>query len=151
MLLLLFNIAGQRYGLNADQVVEVAPQVCLNPIPQAPGYIAGLFDYRGQPVPVIDLCQLINRQPCRACMTTRIIMLSYTQETGHSRILGLLAEQVTETVKRDHEALRNADISIAEAPWLGSLIKDSEGLLQLIEVAGLLPDSAQTRLFSAAS
>ncbi len=151
MLLLLFRVGEERYGLNASQVVEVAPLVCLKRIPQAPDYIAGLFDYRGQPVPVIDLCRLVSKQTCKRYMTTRIIMLDYKQDNGQRRILGLLAEQVTEAVKQDPKALRSSDISIGEAPWLGDLVKDSEGMLQLIEIRGLLPKVAQTSLFSAAS
>ena len=151
MLLLLFRIGKERYGLNASQVVEVAPQVCLKKIPQAPDYIAGLFDYRGQPVPVIDLCQLVNTQSCKRSMTTRIILLDYKQDNGQRRTLGLLAEQVTETVKQDSKALISPELSIGEAPWLGELLKDSEGMLQLIDVNGLLPTAGQTSLFCAVS
>jgi len=151
MLLLLFRIAEQRYGLDASRVVEVAPQVCLKKIPQAADYIAGLLDYRGQPVPVIDLCRLISQRSCNTCMTSRIIILDYAQDDGQRQTLGLLAEQVTETVKHDPTALRPVDVAIAEVPWLGAIIKDSEGMLQLIEVDGLLPTVAQSDLFSAAS
>ncbi len=151
MLLLLFRIGEERYGLNASQVVEVAPQVCLKKIPQAPNYIAGLFDYRGLPVPVIDLCQLVNTQTCKRRMTTRIILLNYKQDNGSQQILGLLAEQVTETVKQDPKSLLSSELSIGEAPWLGDLVKDEQGLLQLINVDGLLPKAGQASLFSAAS
>ncbi len=147
MLLLLFHIAHERYGLKAGQVVEVAPLVCLKTIPQTPDYIAGLFDYRGQPVPVIDLCRLVSKQTCKVCMTTRIIIVNYGSDNGRKQILGLLAEQVTETVKHDPAALITPDISITEASWLGELVKDGEGMLRLIEIDGLLPKTLQTSLF----
>lgn len=151
MLLLLFRIGDERYGLDASQVVEVVPLVCLKRIPQVPGYIAGLFDYRGLPVPVIDFCHLGGEQTCKLCMTTRIIMVNYGQDTGHRQMLGLLAEQVTETVKQDPKALITSDLSIGEAPWLGDRVKDSEGMLQLIDIGGLLPKTVQTSLFNATS
>ncbi|NOZ38416.1 MAG: purine-binding chemotaxis protein CheW [Gammaproteobacteria bacterium] len=151
MLLLLFRVGDERYGLEASQIVEVVPLVCLKMIPQSPDYIAGLFDYRGRPVPVIDLCRLGSERSCKVCMTSRIIMLNYGVENGPRRILGLLAEQVTETVKRDPAALISSDISITAAPWLGDLVKDSEGMLQLIDVDGLLSKTVQTSLFSAES
>ncbi|VAX12825.1 hypothetical protein MNBD_GAMMA24-1815 [hydrothermal vent metagenome] len=151
MLLLLFRVGDERYGLEASQVVEVAPLVCLKMIPQTPDYIAGLFDYRGCPVPVIDLCRLSSEQSCKVCMTSRIIIVNYGAENGQRKILGLLAEQVTETVKQDPAALISSDISITAAPWLGDFVKDSEGMLQLIDVDGLLPKMLRTSLFSAAS
>ena len=149
MLLLLFRMGAERYALDASQVVEVVPQICLKMIPQAPDYIAGLFDYRGRSVPVIDFCRLSTGQTCRDYMTSRIIMLNYGSDNGHRRILGLLAEQVTETIKQDPAALISSGISVAAAAWLGDLVKDSEGMLQLIEIDGLLPDSLRTSLLNA--
>lgn len=149
MLLLLFQLADERYGLKANQIVEVAPLVRLKVIPHTADYIAGLFDYRGLPVPVIDLCRLGSERTCKVCMTTRIIMVNYEIENGRKQILGLLAEQVTETVKYDPKTLIASDISITEAPWLGDLIKDSEGMLRLIKIDGLLPKTMQTSLFNA--
>ncbi len=148
MLLLLFRIGAERYALEASQVVEVAPLVCLKMIPQAPDYIAGLFDYRGHPVPVIDLCRLGSGEACRDCLTSRIIMLNYGSDNGRRQMLGLLAEQVTETVKQDPAALISSGISIADAPWLGDLVKDSEGMLQLIKIDALLPAPLRTSLFN---
>lgn len=151
MLLLLFHIADERYGIKASQIVEVAPFVCLKTIPQTPDYIAGLFDYRGHPVPVIDLCHLVSKRSCKVCMTTRIIIVNYGSANGRKQILGLLAEQVTETVKRNPAALITPDISITEASWLGELVKDAEGMLRLIKIEKLLPKTLQTSFFGVES
>ena len=70
MLMLLFQLGNSRYAVPAREVVEIASMVKLEPIPMAPDYIAGLFNYRGQHVPVLDLCQLINNQACCNLITT---------------------------------------------------------------------------------
>ncbi len=150
MLLLLLRIEGQRYGLEAARVLEVTPWVELAPVPQAGETVAGMFDYRGRAVPVIDLCRLVRGRTCAPCLSTRIILLSYGSDAGQQQILGLLAEQVTETVKRDVQAQQQRSQAVGAAPWLGDLIKDEEGLLQLIDIEGLLPKAMQDRLFSAA-
>ena len=47
--------AESLYAVDVDAVVEVVPRV--EPAPAAPcaGFLAGVFDYRGVVVPVIDL------------------------------------------------------------------------------------------------
>jgi chemotaxis-related protein WspB len=55
MLFLLFQLGEERYALDTSHVAEVLPLVAITPIPQAPTGVAGLFNYRGAPVPAIDL------------------------------------------------------------------------------------------------
>lgn len=55
MLLLVFQVAGESYAVEANRVIEVVPRVDLRRLPHAPAALAGLLRYRGQVVPVIDL------------------------------------------------------------------------------------------------
>jgi len=63
MLFLTFQLGAERYALDASRVVEVLPLVELRKIPNAPHGVAGIFNYRGQPVPVADLSDLILHNP----------------------------------------------------------------------------------------
>ena len=65
MLFLVFQLGPDRYALDAKRVAEVLPLVDIKSIPHAPNGIAGVFNYRGTPVPVIDLAQLTLGQPAR--------------------------------------------------------------------------------------
>jgi chemotaxis-related protein WspB len=58
MLFLLFQLGKERYALQASRVVEVVPLLELKQLPQAPKGVAGIINYRGRPVPVVDLCAL---------------------------------------------------------------------------------------------
>ena len=55
-LFLLFRMEGDRYALDAREVVEVLPLLRLKRIPEAPEWVAGVFSHRGVLVPVLDLC-----------------------------------------------------------------------------------------------
>ena len=57
MLFLLFNIGKDRYVIEANRVVEVTQLVALATLPQAPRGFAGIMNYRGRPLPVLDLCR----------------------------------------------------------------------------------------------
>jgi len=75
MLMLLFYVGDDRYALDSKRVVEVVPTVALKKLHSAPEYIPGLFNYRGHLVPVIDLCQMIQRRQARAYSIARIVLV----------------------------------------------------------------------------
>jgi chemotaxis-related protein WspB len=149
MLALLFHIGGVRYMIRSDRVREIAPMVALKEAPHAPAYFSGYFNYRGAIVPVIDLCQLIQNAPCRMRLSTRIILVDYRRK-GTPHILGLIAERVTEAVKKPKETFASAGIRSRKAPYLGGIIMEGDEMIQYLELDRLpdcidfLPDSALT-------
>jgi len=98
MLLLLFEIYNGRYALDTNQIIEIVPLVKLKKIPATPDYVAGLMNYRGDGLPVVDLCQLVDKQPHEDALSTRIIIVRYPIENKGYRPLGLIANNVTETI-----------------------------------------------------
>src|SRR4051812_13861061 len=93
MLLLLLKIGEDRYALPANRMIEVVPLVSLKKVPQALPGVAGIFNYHGQPVPVIDLSELTIGTPSEPRVSTRIILVNYPDAAGQKQILGLMAEQ----------------------------------------------------------
>ncbi len=151
MLMLLFYVGDDRYSLDSRRVVEVVPTVTLKKIHQAPEYIAGLFNYRGHLVPVIDLCHLIQGTHCRAYLSTRIVIVNCqnqdaSDDNGFSQkpqILGLMAERVTETLNKPESEFIIPAIKVDASPYLGEIITDDRGMIQFVRVEHLLPASYQ--------
>ncbi len=140
MLVLLFYLGETMYTMKCDRVREVAPIVTLKEVPHAPDYVAGLFNYRGVIVPVIDLRRLIQGKPCEMRMSTRVILVDYVKEDHTPYILGLMAERVTETVRRDESAFVAPGLQLKEAPYLGSLMMEETEMIQYVDL-DLLPES----------
>ena len=149
MLMLLFKLGNSRYAIPAREVIEVAAMVNLETLPKAPNYIAGLFNYRGQHVPVLDLCRLINNQPCSNLITSRMILVEFPLATGGTRTLGLLAERVTETLQLDDQGFTETGISIPDTPFIGRAKHTEQGLVQQLSVTELLPEDVQVQLYPA--
>src|SRR5512137_329391 len=101
MLFILFRLGNERYALEAGRVIEVIPRVPLRPQPGTPDFVAGLLNFRGRVVPVLDLGTLTLGIPCTAQLSTRIILIDYTLKSGVKRVLGLVAEAVTDAVKME--------------------------------------------------
>ena len=148
MLFLLLRLGSERYALDVRRIVEIVPMVHCRPLAHTPPWVAGVFDYRGRLVPVIDLCRLTGASPCRARYTTRIVLVDYTTAGHGSHILGLLAEQVTEAVKLDPAVFEDAGVCASGAPYLGGLARQNATLIQRIDVERLLPDDVQQLLFT---
>jgi len=139
MLMLLFHAGDNLYALDSSQVVEVIPMVVLRKIHHVPDYVAGVFNYRGTIVPVIDLCHLIQGTPCHSRFSTRIIIVKYITKDGGHRRLGLMAERVTETLKRPDLEPKNAHI-MNDVPYLGEMFMDDLGMIQLIHWEHLITE-----------
>jgi chemotaxis-related protein WspB len=147
MLFLLFQLGKDRYALEASQVVEVLPLLNFKKIPRAPPGVAGAFNYRGAPVPVIDLSELTIGNPSRQRLSTRIVLVNYPLESGGRRILGLIAEHATETIHLEPTDFLSSGVTVDEATYLGPVAKDERGLIQRIEVKKLLTESVRGLLF----
>ena len=147
MLFLVFSIGHERYAIEGRQVVEVVPLVTLRPIAPAPDYVAGLLRYREHLVPVLDLRQLLQGQPCPARLSTRIILVHYRRQAGAQHTLGLIAERVTDTVTREPTDFAPAGITVDNAPYLGDMVMDEQGMVQCVRVGDLLPTSVHAALF----
>ncbi len=142
MLVLLFHLGNIMYTMKCDRIREVAPIVKLKEVPHAPVYVAGLFNYRGVIVPVIDLRRLIQGQPCEMRMSTRVILVDYLKDDNTPYILGLMAERVTETARKEDSAFLTPGLHMKEAPYLGALMMEDEEMIQYVDL-DLLPESFQ--------
>jgi len=144
---LIFEVDGQRYGLEVTEVSKLLPCVRLRRLPQVPQYVAGVFRYRDMMVPVVDLSQLIRGKPAAFLLSTRIILVPYPAASGTSRFLGLLAERASHILEDSTAELEPSGIAVPEAPYLGRLSSSGGGIIQYVKVEHLLPEDLRERLF----
>jgi chemotaxis-related protein WspB len=168
MLFLAFQVGAHRYAIDASQVAEVLPLVAINAIARAPEEIAGVLVYRGAPVPVLDLSQLLEGRPAERRLSTRLVVVHYPvgkdvgkdagkdvgkdagkdvgkdSGKGETRLLALIAEKATETIRR--EALEFVDSGVVNdrTPYLGSVAPDTRGMVQRVDIGRLLTARHQT-------
>ena len=148
MLFLLFQLGKDRYALEASRVVEVVPLLEMKQLPQAPRGVAGIFNYRGRPVPAVDLSALTLGQPASEQFSTRIIIVNYPDESGTQHLLGLIAERATETLRKDVKDFADSGMKLDQAPYLGPILMDDQSPIQWIYEQRLLPDPVRNLLFS---
>jgi chemotaxis-related protein WspB len=145
MKLLVFHIGADRYGLRLRDVVRVLPLLELKHLPLAPDPVAGLMDFHGASVPVIDLCRASGLPTGEDHFDTRIIVADYRTPEGTNHLLGLRAERVLGVQEVSEAQL--ADSGVQAAPFLGAVASDTQGMLQLVELEQLLPAPLRAMLF----
>jgi chemotaxis-related protein WspB len=142
MLFLQFHIGADAYVLDTTQIVEVLPLVRIKRIPRAPEGVAGLFNYRGKAVPVIDLSELTVGRTAQRNISTRLILVRYG-----AHLLGLIAERATETIQREAADFAAPGISSDATAYLGPVTQKAGRLIQWIEVDKLLSEPVRRVLF----
>jgi chemotaxis-related protein WspB len=130
-LMVLFQVGEQQYALNSRAIVAIVPLVET---------IAGAINYHGTLIPVIDLSQLIQNQPSRPCFGTRIMVIETAGESDLPQTIGLLAEQVVDTINVRSDMWRSVPKGLASAPYLGDLIFSGDTPIRAFVLAGLSQD-----------
>lgn len=147
MLFLIFEAGQNRYALEASRIVEVVPLLALKHMPGAPRGVAGVFNYRGQVTPALDLCALTAGRAACERLSTRIIIIQCRQENGSERLLGLIAERATRMLRKEPDEFVSSSLSLSDDS-LGPLLADGEETIQWIREDRLLTEPVRQLLFS---
>ena len=147
MLLLLFEIGNGHYALDITQIIEIVPLVKFKKIPTAPAYVSGLMNYRGEGIPVIDLCQLIESVSFDDALSTRIIIVNYPKKNGKNKPLGLIANNVTETIRTKLTKPPPAGVLMDKSLYDGDVTPETTDMIQWFDTKKMLPTKEIILLF----
>lgn len=92
--LLIFNLGGTRFGLNAMQVRESVWLPKLTPVEEVPIYIVGIFNLRGQIVPVTDLNLRFEHPAQPYHLSNQVVVLEL-----ENALMGLIVSEVCEVIE----------------------------------------------------
>jgi chemotaxis-related protein WspB len=140
------------YLLEAARVARVLPMLQIKRLPGAAASVAGIVNYQGAPVPVLDLCELFLGRPATPHLSTRLILISVaacrrTETSGGDRLVGLLAEKVSDTIRLEPLDFISEEIRSEGAPYLGVMARANGRLWQRIELPKLLSTNLLETLF----
>lgn len=144
-----FVVDDSRFVLSAADVVGIVPIASLHDVPHAPDYVAGILNYHGESVPVIDLTKLMAGVDTEYRLSARIVLLKVNLPGRKSSTVGLLAEKVTEVMRLLESEFKKSGIDNNDAKYLGEVITDNYGILQRLNINELLPKTAKKMLFEA--
>ena len=148
MLYIQFHVNNNRYAISAEQVVAVVPIVSLHTIPKVPEYIVGLMNYHGDSIPVVDVTCLMEGRTIHKNLSTRIVLVSITTIGNKRKIIGLMAEKLTEFMRIEESRFKESGVKHQDTNFLGDVVTDANGLLQRLSINHILPAETQELLFN---
>ena len=141
--LVVVRLGGDRYALPMASVGEVGRPPSLTRVPGLPGWVAGVANWRGRVLAVLDLRPLLGASPVHPQgeldRRGRVLVLS----AGGMRA-GLLVEQVVGTVASAPAQVEpvHASLRTGNATQLAGQLTDAEGPCGLLDVDAVLALSA---------
>lgn len=135
MLMLLFHVDDERFACDCEQIMEVIPRVSLRSLSHTSAGIAGVLNYAGKPVPVLDFTKLCVGRESTDHLSTRIILFSRDAGEGKERqTLGMMAERVTNTIERKPSDFSDSGVKYRDASYLGGVFHDESGIIHQVLV-----------------
>lgn len=139
------RMGGCRYALPMPAVAEVGRPPSLTRVPGVPDWVAGVANWRGRVLAVLDLRPLLSADPAPLDRRGRLVVLTRAGITA-----GLLTEGVEGTADVETEAVEPslANLPTVTGALISGQITDSRGpigVLDLEAVFGLADTLARSR------
>jgi purine-binding chemotaxis protein CheW len=97
-----FHISEELFGIHVLKVLEVLQKQVITEVPNSPGYITGIINFRGEVVPVFDTRAILNLKPRTIDAPFVIAILDLVKNEEPLRI-GAMVDKVRDviTIKDD--------------------------------------------------
>jgi purine-binding chemotaxis protein CheW len=135
--LVVFELAGEAYGVDVAQVKSIIPMQQIVTVPGAPAFVEGVVNLRGAVVPVVDLCRRFELSlPTdgeNGSKRKPVIVIAELDELQ----VGLIVDKVTEVTKIPEETVEPPSPLLAsvDTTYLRGIGKFKERPVILLDLA----------------
>jgi purine-binding chemotaxis protein CheW len=95
---LTFSLGKEYFAINVDQVEKILEFQPVTEVPKSPEYMLGVFNMRGEVIPMIDTRIKFGMEKTEVTASTCILVITIDNE-GEKIKLGSLVDSVNEVVK----------------------------------------------------
>lgn len=138
-----FYVGETLMGIEIRQVEEINRLLEVTPVPQAPPYVRGVINLRGEVVTVIDLRQMLGLPAAVAARDSRNVIVD-----SHGERIGLMVDRVADVVETSADAIDRPppNLSGVDGRFFAGVCQLATGLLVLLDVEAVLAtDTAGVR------
>ena len=142
-----FNIGNELFAINVQKVLEVLQKQTITPVPNAPNYITGIINFRGEVVPVFDTRIKFNLPSHNETDSYAIAVLDLIKNNEQMRI-GATVDRV-----RDVITISNDDIkpvppmsSTFSSDFLSGIVRLDDQFILLIDVDKVFTKSEMQKI-----
>ncbi len=89
-----FKLAEEEYGIDIQRVIEIVELTSITRVPNAPSFVKGVINLRGEIIPVMGLRERFNLPPIEQTDETRIVIFKVNEGS-----IGMIVDNVVEVVE----------------------------------------------------
>lgn len=138
MQLVVFRLGNEEYGADISQIREIIRAGDITSIPQAPEYVHGVINLRGQVTTVVNLRRRLSMPDREKDSNSRIVIV----EVDHSTV-GMMVDSVTEVKYINGSQVESFSGLLAageEQNYIRGVCKLKDHLLILIDLKHVLAE-----------
>lgn len=144
-----FQVADQRYGLPVTCVRQIIEMVAFTPLPGAPEMVAGVIDFHGRVIPLLDMRSRFLQPPQPYTLRTPIVIAQLDEY-----LVGLAVDAVTGVVEIPPQQLEDPETILSRelAPqplYLAAVVPRPEGPFLVLNPSAVLPRPEKKALANA--
>lgn len=130
-----FIIGDELYAVNVSKVLEVLEKQNISRVPNAPHYIKGIVNFRGDIVPVFETRDKFNLPTRKEGDTYVIIVLDLSQNAEAFRI-GAIVDRVKDVLEIDDSEIKAVPTMSKEfnSKFLQGIYKLNNNFILLLDV-----------------
>lgn len=132
---LICQVGAEDVAIPLHQAQEVLLVAATTPLPDAPPWVVGLLDLRGEPLPILDVAARLDRRTSAPKVTDHVVIC---RDVG--RRVGLLVSGVHGVMSLARASVP-ADLSVHAAPYVRAALRYEDRIALLISVRRLIASS----------
>jgi len=131
--LVVFRLHYGEYALPLEHMVEIVRMVAVSPVPDAPTWLLGVINLRGEVVPVLDLRLRLGLPAAEIELNTPILI-----GRANGRVLGLVADEVIEVLTADPASIEPPEEMAGPSTSLTGVVRREDRLVMILDLERLL-------------
>ena len=131
--LVVFYLGDEAFGVDIEQVREIIKMTDITQMPNAPEFVEGIINLRGQITTIMDLRKRLGIKVSEADVHTRIIVHEASGST-----LGMIVDSVTEVIKLNGKDIDPPSEASTNAKYIKGVGKLGDRLLILLDINKVL-------------
>ncbi|GAF89720.1 unnamed protein product [marine sediment metagenome] len=130
-----FYVGEALCGMDILKIQEINKLLEMTEVPQAPEYVKGILNLRGQIVTVIDLGRKLDLSPTQVSGTSRNIIVNSTDE-----YIGLLVDRISDVERADWDKIEHAPANIGgiQGKFFEGVFKSKDHLIGILNAEEVL-------------
>ncbi|HPE36487.1 MAG TPA: chemotaxis protein CheW [Spirochaetales bacterium] len=138
MQLVTFQLGEELYGMDIMDVKEIVPSMEIRTIPNAPSYVEGLYNLRGEIIPIINLHKRFHLKKPASMEDDALLSGFIIIDLGGMK-LGVIIDRVDRVVSVEYSAVQPPPQMLTGigAEYISGVINQGTGYLIILDIRKL--------------